>query len=167
MTPDDIATEIYSELDSPTNISVSGVSYWLRSNVGRLNNVIFTSFNTPLSGAGEFYQTVASGQAPMRDKEKDIFKCIYDVSFYTRKISSSMGAADLDPIIEIESDGARVRKINRNEMSKTWLQLKNATNLELKDKIFAYNYGEASPQQVAGDDTIFSNSSDAIDPFRI
>ena len=40
----DIADEIYRELSEPTTISIPAISFWIRSNVGELNNRINTTF---------------------------------------------------------------------------------------------------------------------------
>ena len=40
----DIADEIYEELGSPSDVSLSLITHWLRNNVGKLNNLIKTSF---------------------------------------------------------------------------------------------------------------------------
>lgn len=166
MSPDDIAVEIYSELDSPSNITTSGVAYWLRSNVGKLNNSIFTTFNAPSTNTGAFYQSIGDSTVDMTDKEKDVLKAFYELNYYTRQVTATMGAAALDTVIEITSDGASVRRINKNEMSKTWLQMKKDTYKELQDKINAYKIGEASPEQVAGDDTITTDREE-IETIRL
>lgn len=157
MTSDEIGSELYDEL-ADASLSVSGISYWIRTNVGKLNNLIYTNFNTPASGAGEFYHTINSDVVSMQDKEKDIFKLLYEIYYYGRQIRNTMGAASVDSIIEISSDGATVRKINKNEMSKTWLAYRNNSYEALKNSIYAYTYGQSTPQQVFGDDIYSPNS---------
>ena len=44
----DIATEIFTELSEPASLSVESISYWLRMNVGELNNHLNTSFRLSL-----------------------------------------------------------------------------------------------------------------------
>ena len=46
-----------------------------------------------------------------------------------------------------------MRKINKNELSKTYIALKKEEYSELIDLINAYKLRKASPVQVAGDDT--------------
>ena len=41
----DIAQEIYFDLNSPSDLSIAALSYWLRSNVGRLNSLVFVNFS--------------------------------------------------------------------------------------------------------------------------
>ena len=40
----DIAQEIYFDLNSPSDLSIAAIAYWVRSNVGALNNLIFSNF---------------------------------------------------------------------------------------------------------------------------
>ena len=40
----DIADEIYRELGEPSTISIPAIAFWIRSNVGELNNRINTTF---------------------------------------------------------------------------------------------------------------------------
>ena len=37
----DIAQEIYFDLNSPSDLSLAAVSFWIRANIGNLNNSIF------------------------------------------------------------------------------------------------------------------------------
>ena len=40
----DIADEVYRELGSPTDLSIPAIAFWLRTNIGSLNNHINTAF---------------------------------------------------------------------------------------------------------------------------
>ena len=40
----DIADQLYRELSSPTDLSIPAISYWLRTNLGGLNNHINTCY---------------------------------------------------------------------------------------------------------------------------
>ena len=40
----DIADEIHRELGSPSDLSISAISYWLRTNIGQLNNLLYLYF---------------------------------------------------------------------------------------------------------------------------
>ena len=41
----EIADEIFRELGEPCTLSIPAIAYWLRSNVGELNNLIYTSYS--------------------------------------------------------------------------------------------------------------------------
>ena len=40
----DIASEIFRELDSPSNLSVPPITFWLRANIGDMNNHLNENF---------------------------------------------------------------------------------------------------------------------------
>ena len=180
----DIADEIYRELGEPSTISIPAISFWIRSNVGELNNRINTTFKIVDYGT-EAYEFSGSFVSPQYDpqafneatgalglsvagndgvasvpaivsiqaEEASILKKMYVVHYYDQQIRATVGAASSDPVVEVASDGSRVRKINKNELSKTYLSLKREEYGELIDLINAYKLRKASPVQVAGDDT--------------
>ena len=181
----DIADEIYRELSEPSTISIPSISFWIRSNVGELNNRINTTFkirdtnpdiyefsgsfinasNEPQvfnEAAGALGLSVSGDKGTSSDpviveiqpEEASILKKMYVVHYYDQQIRATVGAASTDPIVEVASDGSRVRKINKNELSKTYISLKKEEYLELIDLINAYKLRKASPVQVAGDDTV-------------
>jgi hypothetical protein len=181
----DIADELYRELGQPSSISIPAISFWIRSNVGELNNRINTTFkivdygseayefsgsfispeNEPqvfnegtgalgLSISGETGATSDPVIVSIQAEEAAVLKKMYIVHYYDQQIRSTVGAASTDPVVEVASDGSRVRKINKNELSKTYLALKKEEYMELVDMINSYKLRKSSPVQVAGDDTI-------------
>ena len=180
----DIADEIFRELGEPSTISIPAIAFWIRSNVGELNNRINTTFKIVDYGSeayefsGSFvspqYEPQAFNEATgalglsvsgdngaasvpaivsIQPEEASILKKMYIVHYYDQQIRTTVGAASSDPVVEVASDGSRVRKINKNELSKTYLSLKREEYNELTDLINAYKLRKASPVQVAGDDT--------------
>ena len=180
----DIADEIFRELGEPSTISIPAISFWIRSNVGELNNRINTTFKIVDYGSeayefsGSFvspaYEPQAFNEATgalglsvsgnngtastpaivsIQPEEASILKKMYIVHYYDQQIRSTVGAASTDPVVEVASDGSRVRKINKNELSKTYISLKKEEYSELTDLINAYKLRKSSPVQVAGDDT--------------
>lgn len=150
ITPDSIAEEMYSELDGSPIVSVSGISYWFRVNVGKLNNSIFTNFSVPTGGAQEFSEIDGS---VMNEDQKSIYKCYYNSYYCNRNANATLGAAAVNSFIKIDSDGASVQMLNKNETSKNWLQMKSQIDSDLKDAIYAYNYSRSTPNDIPGDDT--------------
>ena len=180
----DIADEIYRELGEPSTISIPAISFWIRSNVGELNNRINTTFKIVDYGteayefSGSFispqYEPQAFNEATgalglsvsgdngtastpaivsIQAEESSVLKKMYIVHYYDQQIRATVGAASSDPVVEVASDGSRVRKINKNELSKTYISLKKEEYAELTDLINAYKLRKCSPVQVAGDDT--------------
>ena len=186
----DIADEIYRELGEPSTISIPAIAFWIRSNVGELNNRINTTFKIVDYGteayefSGSFvspqYEPQAFNEATgalglsvsgdngvasvpaivsIQAEEASILKKMYIVHYYDQQIRTTVGAASSDPVVEVASDGSRVRKINKNELSKTYLSLKREEYHELTDLINAYKLRKASPVQVAGNDTVVGQYS--------
>ena len=50
----DIADEIFRELGEPSTISIPAIAFWIRSNVGELNNRINTTFKIVDYGADAY-----------------------------------------------------------------------------------------------------------------
>ena len=192
----DIADEIFRELGNPSTISLPAISFWIRSNVGELNNRINTTFKI-LDYGTEAYEFSGSFVSPQYEpqafneatgalglsvsgdngaasvpaivsiqaEEASILKKMYIVHYYAQQIRATVGAASSDPVVEVASDGSRVRKINKNELSKTYLSLKREEYGELIDLINAYKLRKSSPVQVAGDDTVVGQYSINYDGY--
>jgi hypothetical protein len=196
----DIADELFRELGEPSSISIPAISFWIRSNVGELNNRINTTFKISTQGAeayefsGSFITAENEPQAfneasgalglsvdsnegktsdpvivSIQPEEAAILKKMYVVHYYDKQIRSTVGAASTDPVVEVASDGSRVRKINKNELSKTYLALKKEEYMELTDLINAYKLRKSTPVQVAGDDTVrgeYATNNNELYPYN-
>tara|TARA_R100001377_G_scaffold66048_1_gene41344 strand:+ start:284 stop:778 length:495 start_codon:yes stop_codon:yes gene_type:complete len=150
-----IADEVYRELGNPTDLSIATISFWLRTNVGQLNNLI----NIDAS----INQETLELDGELTIDQAVIFKKLYFIHYYDLKIRATLGAASNDGVIEVSSDGARVRKVNKNELSKTWMAARAAERDELDKLINAYRITASAPSQVAGDDTIPAGRNTRID----
>ena len=154
----DIADEIFRELDQPTDASIPQIAFWIRVNVGTLNNLINTEYTIDTT-------TLEISPDPAIE-EKSILKRLYVVHFYDLKLRGSLGAAAQDSILEVTADGATVRKLNKNETSKVYLSLKKQEQEELHKEVGSYKLKNSKPIQVAGDDTISEDSPVRPDEWR-
>lgn len=148
----DIADEIYRELGEPNDLSLSSIAFWLRTNIGDLNILINKKYYI-IESTLEIGIEENSGDV-FSDIEKSIFKMIYSIHYYERLFRNALGAASTDSLIEINQNGFSARKINKNELAKTYAQLRKQIVDELETLTKNYNLNEARPLQVAGDDTI-------------
>jgi hypothetical protein len=142
----DIADEIFRELGQPTEVSIPQIAFWIRVNVGTLNNTI-----------NECYSIDADSLEISPDpglEEKSILKKLYTMHYYDLKIRTTLGAAATDPIVEVTSDGASVRKLNRNQTSQLFLSLKKQEMEDYNSLVASYKMLKAAPIQVVGDDTV-------------
>jgi hypothetical protein len=154
----DIADEIFRELDQPSDASIPQIAFWIRVNVGTLNNLINTEYTIDTA-------TLEISPDPAIE-EKSILKRLYVVHFYDLKLRGSLGAAAQDSILEVSADGATVKKLNKNETSKVYLSLKKQEQEELHKEVGSYKLKKATPIQVAGDDTISTNTPTKPDEWR-
>jgi len=148
----DIADELYREMGEPADLSISSIAYWLRSNIGDLNNVINKRFYVDETNL-EIVAPSDSGDS-VGLAEKSIFKMLFSIHYYERLMRNALGAASVDGLIEINQNGFSARKINKNEIAKTYGELRKQIVVELDKLIQNYNINESRPLQVAGDDTV-------------
>jgi len=154
----DIADEILQELGSPSDISLSVIAYWLRNNVGKLNNLLNCEF--------EVSETTLELTTSLDIQQKDIFKKMYMVYYYQRKISSNSTAMGYDSIIQLDRNGNKVRFANANEVSKLYRDLKRDEESGLKSLINDYKRNRTKPIQVSGDDVFEYDGTISNDTIR-
>jgi len=142
----DIADEIFRELNQPSEVSIPQIAFWIRVNVGTLNNTINSCYTIDTS-------TLEISPDPGLE-EKSILKKLYTVHYYDLKVRSALGAASTDAIVEVTADGATVRKLNRNQTSQLFLTLKKQEVEEYNRLVASYKLSKSTPIQVAGDDTV-------------
>lgn len=141
-----MAQEIYFELGQPSDLSVPAISYWLRNNIGILNNKLNKDI--------VINDTTLELDPNLGEAEKAIYKKIYECYFYDLKIKQTLNSINSDSLLEVTDGGGTVRRINRNETSKIYLDAKKTALNELTMMISDYNINDVGPLQVAGDDTV-------------
>ena len=139
----DLATSIHTtEFDSAASPTSSQISGWLDANLGKLNNVLFTSFS---GSAGEV--------AGLNLEEQNIYKEMYLYHYYTKQTRNTIrGIADdtNGNIISVRDGDNAITFVNKNEVSKVYKSLARDSYDALETLIANYNSFQASPRQVAG-----------------
>ena len=148
----DVADEIYREMGEPSDISIASIAYWLRTNIGKLNVLLGKPYLISDTNL-EIYSSDET-KDPFGINEKTIFKKIYTVYYYERLFRNALGAASTDSTIEIDQNGFRAKRVNKNELAKTYSDLKKQSDEALKMLLDKYELNAVTPLQVAGDDTI-------------
>ena len=69
----DIADEIFRELAEPTNLSIPAISFWLRANIGQLNNYINTEYSIDSSDL----EIKDTSSVEIGEDEKSVLKKMY------------------------------------------------------------------------------------------
>ena len=153
----DIADEIFRELREPTSLSIPAISFWLRTNVGQLNNYIHTEYS--VSENDLEIKDSASPPVEIGDNEKTILKKMYFIHYYDQRLRTHMTTMDTDTILSVRDGDSSVTKVNRNEIAKSIAAVKAQEYSELLKMIQAYVSNKAGPYQVAGDDTTNADST--------
>lgn len=141
-----VASGLWEDMGEPTNVSVSYISGWLSFNIGKLNNWIGTNYSGVSNGfvSMDYYGNLNSG---LGAEELDIYKMLFWYAFYSRALVQSLGAASVDPVIEIQDDSSIIRVINKNELSKTWMQAKKDIQEDITQAVRLYKDNHSNPVQ--------------------
>ncbi len=162
MTVATIADEIYKELNSPTDLSVSAISFWLRTNIGELNNLLFTSYSIDSSTS----EIVDADDVQITMEPVSILKKMYSVHYYDLQIKKNIVSLSTDTILEVSDQGSSVKKVNKNEINKSLTTIRKQEIEGMKNLVTAYRLRNSEPRQVAGDDTVAGDYS-APDSTRV
>lgn len=153
----DIATEIYIDSGSPTSTSIPAIAFWIRGKVGDINVLLFEDFHVDVIDGT--YEIIDGNSTEIPIEAVAVIKKLYKIYDYEVSVRSNMNALATDSIIEVQDQGSSVRKVNRNEVSKTFVSLKNLEEESLQRLITSYRMRGASPTQVVGDDTEVGDNS--------
>ena len=150
MTLADIADEIYLELDEPTDVSSPSITFWLTSNIGKLNNLLGTSF-----------EIVASEAVPeLNEQQKSIYKILYFIHYYKRQVNSNLGAAGYAAIAEVKEGNRTVRRTNKTEVAKNYRSVVADYNDDLMQQLMAYKMNQCTPEQFVVGNPILTEGVD-------
>lgn len=164
----DIAEEIYAELGQPSDLSIPAVTYWVRANVGTLNNRISTSFYVDETTLEiKQYEKNDATTKDISSEEGAILKKMYMLHFYDGKLRANLTTLGTDTVLSVSDDGSSVTKVNRNEINKVVYQIRRQEALELDNLIASYKSSKSGPVQVAGNDTSEVGSAGASSYNRI
>ena len=148
----DISCDLYKELGEPSTISIPVIAFWLRSNVGSLNNALNTDFSIDSSSL-EIQQKIDDVATDIKIEEAGVFKKMYIIHYYNTQIRTNIVAGTSDSVVEVASDGMRVRKTSKSQMLRELNAIKRLEVEELNRMINFYKTNKAAPRQVAGNDT--------------
>lgn len=148
----DIAQEIYFDLNSPTDLSIAAISFWIRANVGALNSYLFSNFVVEETN----YEIVDADDNTVQIdiNAVAILKKMYMIHRYAVIIRSKLTSTDSDDVIEVTHNDTKVRKIDKNQIIKTVSAEKKQEEESLKLLISAYRGKKFVPGQVVGDDIV-------------
>lgn len=146
----DLADLIWrDELDETNQTSVPEIAYWLRNTgLGKLNDLIHTSFDVD-----ENTLEVSPAES-FTINEAVILTQLYLIKYFGLQATNFLGAAGVNDIVEFSEKGHTIRKINRNEQAKTWLNLKSQAKEDLKDLVTGYKVTKSTPKSIEGEELL-------------
>ncbi len=124
----DVADEIFRELGEPDDITIPTVSFWLTSNVGSFSGLLNTDIIIVNS---EF-------SPELTNEQKDIYKNVYTIYYWTRQVNKNLGAAAYDSFSQIKEGDRTVIRTNKNEIAKSFTTLMRAAKDDLDKKLLLY-----------------------------
>ena len=162
----DIADEIFREVGEPSDMTIASVSFWVRTNMGTLNNYLNCSYVMNES-TFEVEETKDGNTNTIGINEVAILKKMFKVHYYDIKIRETLGKATTDAVIELESDGSRIKKLNKIQQGTSYIRVKQYEMEELRRMITHYRLQATEPLQVAGDDTVAGVYTRTVDFNRV
>ena len=144
----DIAQEIYFDLGEPSDLSIAAISYWVRANIGNLNNTIFSNFTI-----NDSYEIVED-DAEININAVAILKKMYMVHRYAVIIRSKITEVSSNDVVEVQDQDTRVRRIDKNQLIRSISAEKKQEEEELRFLISNYRANRINPGQVVGDDIV-------------
>lgn len=165
--PQSLAESIFlNEFDSDESItSESKIKFWLEANVGSLNSLIYTSFDSDFS-CPENLENCNFGH-----EEANIYSTLYMKHFYGKASRSTLLGKDLtstqSKVASGMSDWTKIQEgdtiierqplyssTSTSKVSENYADLLESTNKDLKQMVARYNLYGASPSQVHGKDGV-------------
>tara|TARA_Y100000310_G_C20387057_1_gene670946 strand:- start:16 stop:507 length:492 start_codon:yes stop_codon:yes gene_type:complete len=150
----DLADTVFvNEFDSDTNMAtVQQISGWFENNIGELNTLLFTSF----SGSGDDGPLGTQAFVPSGSfgfEESGVYKKLYLKHFYQKKARNVLKGIDSSvDFITLREGDSMITRTNKNEIAKVYRGLAKDASEELEKIVYAYNFYQAKPRQVVGDE---------------
>jgi hypothetical protein len=148
---------VYHDLGNPDDYPVFRLSGWFldNANIGKLNNLIGTSFSGSRDVDSYGNITGYSIQPEMGYNELAIYKMLFDYEYFknmTRDVARSAVSSSSDWISLKEGDSS-ITRVNKNELSKNFRGLASDAKKDLDSAVKMYLKYNSVAEQVAGDDT--------------
>lgn len=144
-----IADEIVRE-NSLKESYIASVAYWLRSNVGKLNLLLYEDFYVDPVTLEIFKNR--GNPCEIHKLAAAIFKLMYRSYYFDLQISQTVFGITEDSILSASDEDFKVQKINKATVLKTLADLKKDTEAELKFAVHYYRSTYGGPSAVHGDD---------------
>lgn len=154
----DISSEIFLSLGEPSDVSIASIAQKLRFTIGELGNLLNNDFIISTST----YEILDEDGNDISENQSAILKKLYEIYYWKKNSQSFLGAAGVNSVVSLQQDGIVTRFVERNGISKSYLQMYKDARDELKQLLNNYKYNRAIPSHVRGDDVY--SKFDVTDP---
>lgn len=144
----DIANKIYTDLDSPSDLSLVSLSFWIRNSIGQLNNHILTTY-----AVKDDLEICNNDGTEISEEAVSVYTQLYLTYYYDKKYRSNLTTMNNNMLLSVKDNARTVTFTNRNEVGKTILSAKKSAEEELARLVRGYKAKLSFPRQVIGDDT--------------
>jgi hypothetical protein len=134
----DLANSVWEDLDRPSTILVENIHGWFVSNVGKLNTYT-TGVYSGVNGTGI--------EPEPSSVELALLAQLYKIRYYERKVDEYLGAGAYT-VMELKEGDTTIRIASRNELAKTYKDLKKQEQDNFHSMLQNYKASCASPLTV-------------------
>lgn len=137
---------IFRSLDSPEDTTIPAISYWVGFNLGALNALlkrdgaapeVFSSDSLPPNTP---FTLVDSEIYPaLNDTEANIYALMFRIQYAERQAIKNAGAASSQSFQEMTEGNRTVRRVNKGQLSQTYMQLRVGLQQELYQMVNDYS----------------------------
>ena len=151
-----ISDEIYRELSLPDDISISTIAFWLRSNIGDLNTLINCDFSVD--------PTTLEFDGELNEKQWGIFKQLYILRYYEKKIRDNLGASAYETS-SITDEDSSVKFVTRTDKAKLYMSLRKDAYEQFNKLVTSYSLDLATPLEVTADGIAVPQPDSSYSPY--
>ncbi len=149
----DLAAQIQDETSDPA-LGIPNITYFIRSNLGALNNLIYRNYCVNLTTYEIAENNPDGTSCPFGIGEGAVMKLLFAINYFNKKVISSLGAAGIQVSLEATADGTTIRRLNKTTLAQVYLQAKKDAEKTLETLVTSYRIKHSRPLSVDGDDTI-------------
>ena len=149
----DIANKIYTDLDSPSDLSLMSISFWIRNSVGQLNSRILTTY-----AVQDDLEIRDRDNVEISEEAVAVYCQMFLAYYYDKKYRSNLTTMNNNMLLSVKDNARTVTFTNRNEVGKAILMAKSQAETEVNKLVNGFKNRLAFPRQVIGDDTALSST---------
>lgn len=147
----DISNFLWLQNNSPQDTSIASIAYWVRSNVPRLNSLLYEDFWIDPTGL-EIMDESRETPHHINLRAVAILEVMFRDYLIGLDVRKTLFAVTSDTVLKFQDQEFEIEKVNKSEILKTLTAFKKDALKELFDLVHTYRSYKGEPRQVSGDD---------------